>query len=110
MMFPSWYTPPPKRHTRTRTQRFIEEACFLSDITLDELMGGDRHDAYARPRHALRYVLSRVRPDYSLMQIARVTGCRDHTTVLNSLQRATQLRKRDPHFNELVLKLEAVAW
>ncbi len=109
-MFPSWYIPPPRRNTKTRTQRFIEEACYLSDISQDELFGGDRHEAFSRPRHAVRYVLSRVRPDYSLSKLARVTGCKDHTTVMNSIKRAEHLRTRDPHFAELVLKLEALAW
>lgn len=109
-MFPSWYTPPPPRNSKTRDQRFIEEACYLSNISVEELLGGDRHNAFAMPRHAVRYVLSRVRPDYSLTQIGRLTGSYDHTTVRNSILRSKELRRKNPNFNELVLKLEALAW
>lgn len=108
--WPRWYQPPiiPKGRTRaTNAADLIRTACAATGVTPTEFRSVARSKSFMRPRHAVVYVLHRYRPDMSLPQIARAIGRKCHSTIINSIGHATKLRRTDPAFADLVLKLEA---
>ena len=76
------------------------------DISYSDIVGPVRLKKYAVPRHVamhLAFKLSRHSKNYIGIQI----GGRDHTTVINSLERAQKLMAADETFRAKVDEIEA---
>jgi chromosomal replication initiation ATPase DnaA len=59
------------------------------DIPRDVLLGNDRHQKYVKVRHAIMLV-ARVRLGLSYLIIGRRLGGRDHSTVINGVERCLE--------------------
>lgn len=108
--WPRWYQPPSVTKIKARetsAAELIRAVCELTTVTPFEFHSELRFKAVSRARHAVAYVLQRHRSDMSLSQIARATSRGCHSTIRNSITKATALRQTDPQFAELVTKLEA---
>jgi hypothetical protein len=112
MPWPAWYQPPimPKGVIkRTNATDLIAAACLHAGISVHEFKSERRIAEYARPRHAVAYVLKRYRPDLSNVQVARHLGRKDHSTIIHAVKAAEKLRRECPDFASLVLHLEGIA-
>lgn len=76
----------PKPTMRTITRAFAED----TDFSVAQLIGPCRSQSLARARQELMWILRR-QGRWSLPQIGRFLGCRDHTTILHGV-RAHQKR------------------
>jgi chromosomal replication initiator protein len=97
-----------RRHPTTATD-VIKAVCNACDISEKDLLGQSRKREVVRPRHIAMYLL-REETESSLMEIGRTLGGRDHTTVLNGVERIekelefnTQLRSRIIAIQEALL-------
>lgn len=92
-------------HTITRLAR---EAACLSGLPLGELLGQRRGKDVARVRFAVMLVARDL--NYSLTDIGRRLGGRDHTTALHGVKRAGELLEgEDVTFAHLVASLRKAA-
>jgi hypothetical protein len=71
--------------------------CACSGLTRAELMSEDRRADWARARFSAWWLASKM-TTLSMGAIARLSGDRDHTTVLAGVSRAEQLRASAPEF------------
>ncbi len=75
------------------------------NISVSELKSDCRKKTLAIPRHIAIY-LSRKITEYSLMEIGEEFGGRDHTTVMNSINKIENQLKIDPMIGETIKILE----
>lgn len=84
----------------TPAQReIIEDVAQRHDLTVALLQSKHRMRSIAHPRQEAMYLL-RATGRWSLPQIGRVLGCRDHTTVLFGIRAFERRRAEDagyPH-------------
>lgn len=79
----------------------IESVANVYGRTVDELTGPARYARLCDARH-LAMVLIRVRFNWSMEEIGRVFGNRDHTTVLHAIRSFPKRMKSDPHLEAVV--------
>lgn len=89
---------------RHRTLR--DKVVAACGITHDELTGSSRVAHFARARFAYSWLAREVLGE-SVRSIAAHLGSRDHTTTINALERARDLRRNDPSFRRLTDRLLA---
>ncbi len=75
-------------------------------VAIIDLMSCRQDKLAVTARHVAMY-LSRTLTPYSLPQIGRRFGGRDHTTVLNAVRRIYERAAADPDFGERVASLRA---
>lgn len=91
------------RHTLAS---ILERTAALSHTSVTELRADRRSRSVAYPRFAAMWA-ARELTEYSLPQIGRALGGRDHTTIIHGLRRADELRRTDPAFRRLTDALVA---
>lgn len=79
-------------------------ASKLSAIPIAELRGPSRARIYIRPRMVIAYFARQAGHNYS--QIGKVI-CRDHSSVINLVQKAHDWRGKDKLFDRLMARMEA---
>jgi chromosomal replication initiator protein len=85
-------------------KRIVCEEC---KITHDDLISQRHHTRVAHPRHMAMWLCRHcTQRSYSYKQIASRFGGRDHSTAVNSVQRAEALREDKPAFNVLLMRLK----
>lgn len=98
-----------QRRNATTATDVIGAVCTAFNIDEKDLMGRQRKREIVRPRHIAMYLL-REETESSLVEIGRTLGGRDHTTVLNGIERIekelevnTQLRSKIISIQEALL-------
>ncbi len=82
------------QHQNIVPEKIIELVAREWQTTVQELVGRDRSQKSAEPRQVAMYLL-RKETDSSLLQIGKVLGGRDHTTVMYAIQKiANQIETR----------------
>lgn len=87
------YLPP--GHGKVRAA--VDQAAYAFGVSPSSVLGQRRDGEVMRARQAA-YWLAREAFGLSLTHIGRDIGARDHTTILNGVRRAEQLRATDPVF------------
>ena len=97
-------TPP----AREGPAALVDAVALAFDVSHAALVGPARERPYAHARHAAAYALTRAYGRrLSQTEIGALLGGRHHTTVLNSVRAAAELRRSDPGFAQrLALVLE----
>jgi chromosomal replication initiator protein len=91
-------------HLRESTIKSIQEAVARSfDLPVEELRGGGKRVVVVA-RHIAVYLVKQM-TDASLSEIGQHCGGRHHTTVMHSVARIHDLRRRDAALDKLVSKL-----
>jgi len=85
-----------------------QRALLVSGLTDNQLFGPNRIREFVEPRHIVRLAMRNA--GLSFKQIARLTGCDDHTSVLYSCTRARVLIIKYPALAGLLAEIEAGAW
>lgn len=98
-MWPKWYSP---THQFTISDIIIA-AAKLSKFTPEQIKGGQRHKDLVKARFAVCYVARK--KGYSFPVIGRRLGGRDHTTIMNAIDKAEVYRDYDPEFARMVDRL-----
>lgn len=80
----------------------IEKVCNKLGVSKVELLAGCRRPPLVRARFAI-YILARLQ-DFTYAQIARRLGMH-HTTIMNGVRRANELRESDADFDKLIREL-----
>lgn len=75
----------------------LNQAARLFNITRAELVGPSRAQHITQARQALAYAL-RTDTALSLVEIGKLLGGKDHTTILWSIAAAEQRACADPHY------------
>jgi len=75
------------------------------NTTRMDILSDSRIKEHTRPRHVAIF-LSRKLTNHSLPQVGRAFGRRDHTTILNAVNRITTLMERDPGFRDNITILK----
>ncbi len=76
--------PPEAIRNQTRFQAIVEIVCQEFEMSSNLLLGGNRQRKFVRARWALWYI-AREFTRYSLPHLGRLTGGRDHTSVLHGV-------------------------
>lgn len=99
--------------TRPVVRGIVRHAATMAEIGEAAILGRARQQRLVRLRHAVVWVAQRQAEagDFvlSLPQIGSALGGRDHSTIINSRDRAAALIERDPEFAWLCERLWAAA-
>ncbi len=93
--------------TRSTPDEVIDAVSKYFQIGKRLLLGESRARSIARPRQILMYLL-RTHLGEPLEEVGRVTGGRDHTTVMHAVEKITQLATNDVQIREDILKIKQV--
>lgn len=102
---PLYVAPPTRRFPASDViNAFLEllNATHSEGWTADHLKSPDRNRKYIMPRHVCIWLVRSLCGHYSLPQIGKMFGGRDHTTILHAMKRA-------PFWLEVDPKMKAVA-
>lgn len=80
------------------SREILEAASKRYNVSIPEIKGTRRDKAFVKARHECCYRLSK-ELGYTLVQIGRILGNRDHTSVLSGIRRH-ELRLRDPGIDD----------
>ena len=107
---PRWYVPPHLRQHKKRTGSSVVNA-VLNEFELDKetLVGVSRRRKPVRARHVAWYVMSRKCHHLSQLQMARLLGRTNHSTVTHGITLIEHLVQRDPELAALVDRVERAA-
>jgi hypothetical protein len=78
---------------------------FKSDLSPQVLVAQRRHKTVTHWRQILMYLAHNL-TGYSYPQIGRLTGGRDHTTVLHAVRKITAMREAEPDIDAIITELE----
>lgn len=90
----------------TTTKAIVLRVAKYFHVTLRDLTGSSRRKTVVQARCMVTYLL-RKRLQLSFSKIGRQLGGRDHTTIMNSYERAGSLLKQDPAFQHATADLLA---
>jgi hypothetical protein len=79
--------------------------CKEMNVSIADLLSQRRHHAIVRPRQIAMW-LARQCSMRSLPEIGRLSGERDHTTVLHAVRRIEEARTREPELDRLLARLK----
>ncbi len=86
-------------HTEITPQLIMEVVSEHYNITVGDILSKKKNKEIAMPRQICMY-LCRQFTDYSLQNIGKIMGNRDHTTVLHGDDKISKLRKSDDYLNQ----------
>lgn len=92
-------------HIKNRVALIQKIVCEEMNVSLGDVLSQRRTALPVMARQVGMYLAKKMTP-YSLPEIGRRFGGRDHTTVLHAVRRVTGKRADDPSVNELVSALE----
>ena len=75
-------------------ETLVGAICKAFDVLPQDLTGKTRDVALVYPRHFFRYVLKNF-TNYTLANIAELSGCRQHATIKHSVRTAENLMSTD---------------
>lgn len=84
----------------------IDTVCDTWGVARMDLLSQRRQPSIVLPRQIAQAVACRLTP-YSLPQIAKNFGGRDHTTILHAKRKIEQMRAADPELDSIISNLEA---
>ncbi len=79
----------------------IEEVCKFYSVNEEGIRGQSRAKAFSQPRQVAMYLIRNM-TKLSLKDIGREFQNRDHTTVINSIERIEKLSKTNPEIVEII--------
>lgn len=79
----------------------IEEVCKFYSVSEEGIRGQSRAKAFSQPRQVAMYLIRNM-TKLSLKDIGREFQNRDHTTVINSIERIEKLSKTNPEIVEVI--------
>lgn len=80
---------------RPSVNQIQHAVCEAFDITMADMVSGDRHRAVARPRQVAMYLAKRM-TIRSYPELGGLFGGRDHTTIMHGVQTIGRLMEVDP--------------
>ena len=86
-------------HKEITPQLIMEVVAEHYNITVGDILSKKKNKEIATPRQICMY-LCRQFTDYSLQNIGKVMGNRDHTTVLHGDEKIAKLRQTDEYLNK----------
>ena len=89
------------RIQKSTINRIKSLLCSNFDVSFSELSSRERQRRVARPRQ-IGMFLARELTDYSLKQVGRFFGGRDHTTVIHAVDKITRMIKFDSKLRIIV--------
>ncbi|WP_242415063.1 helix-turn-helix domain-containing protein [Sphingomonas panni] len=95
------YRPTVHRASRRHAGRIVERAAFHSGVSARAILGPDRDRPVADVRAACAWLIRRI-DGLPLQQIALTLGRIDHTTAMNMIATAEQLRDTNPSIRLLI--------
>ncbi len=89
------------RRKAINPKEVLDKTAEISGVKVSDLRGNRRYKEVVQPRFAAILVL---REDFALpfMRIAEMLGGRDHTSIMNGLQKAKKMNETDHLFAEMV--------
>lgn len=94
-------------YKKVEVEAIIEAVAEYYNMKVSEIIGRRRTRNISRARQAAMF-LAKSLTTKSLPEIGRSFGGRDHTTVIHSLKRITELRKAEPEIAEDLEKLRRI--
>lgn len=76
-----------------RARRAVRMVAYIWDVSVDQIMGDDRSAAVVSARHAAIHVVAKI-TKWSLPELGRRFGGRDHTTILHALKKIAATKPR----------------
>ncbi|MGM9873558.1 MAG: chromosomal replication initiator protein DnaA [Bacilli bacterium] len=81
--------------TELSEQKIIDVVSDYYNLTPSQLVGKNRNNQIATARHIAMYLIRDMIPDESLKKIGTIFGGRDHTTVMNGVQKVEKELKHN---------------
>lgn len=82
-----------------KPNQVIESVANIYGVAIDDILSSKRDQYIVKPRQVIMYIL-RKRLDLSQVQIAKILGGKDHTTVIYALKKVEEKMKKDKTFKE----------
>ena len=82
----------PFTNDRVKASRILEVTCEVAKQPLDTVIGYDRNPTNTITRFVAIWLI-RVNTNLTLMEIGNLFSGRDHTTIVNAVKRAQELRE-----------------
>lgn len=99
--------PPPGYQRPAELELVLLEAADLFGWRVDDIVGAEKVRPLVDARHVAMYVARNGPRCWSYPQIGRAFGGRDHSTVVNAVQRIERERRRDRRIADAVAALVA---
>ena len=90
-----------KRRISLSSQRVIESVARHYDLSYEAITSRKRDKKTAMARHVTMYIL-REKNHYSLTEIGKLLGGRDHSTILHGCEKITEEQKTNPQTKEAI--------
>ncbi len=87
----------------------IDIVCKQYSIKKRQILGNSRVKTFALPRQILMYIL-RTELQLPLQEVGRITGGRDHTTVIHAVEKITQLLSNNVNIREDIEGIKKALW
>jgi len=94
-----------ERKTKATPDKMIEAVCTHYSIGKRALLGKARSKSISTPRQILMYLL-RTELNLPLEEVGRLTGGRDHSTVIHGVDKVTRLASNDVNVREDILRIK----
>lgn len=94
-----------EKKIRSTPEQTVEAVCKYYQIGKRLILGDTRARQIARPRQMLMYLL-RTQLFLPYEEVGRLTGGRDHSTVMHAVNKITQLATTDVHIREDMLRIK----
>lgn len=101
-LWPAWYSPLRAAPVRD----IVNFAALLSGLRAQDIRGPSRLATFVRVRWAV-YLVAREN-GHAYTHIGRCIGNRDHTTIINGVEKAPRYAAADPLFAQFVSELRAL--
>lgn len=86
-------------------ERIISVVANYYSIHKKDIVGKSRKKEFVIPRHMAMYLIREI-TDSSLIEIGKIFGGRDHSTIINGISRIDQAMKMDKAVNLAVSNIE----
>ena len=95
---------PPTSKVEVSPELILQVISQDFNLSIDDLKGNSRRREISQPRQMGMYLM-RQHTELSLPKIGEVFGGKDHTTVLYSCEKMSQLREKDANINRTLIRL-----
>lgn len=90
---------------RIAPEKILEAVCTYYNVRHQDLLGANRRREIVEPRHLVMYLLRQLTKT-PLVQVGRLLGGRDHTTILHGVEKIESILRQNGKFRQDVINIK----
>lgn len=98
-----------EKRRKVNSEDLIDAVCKQYTIKKKQILGISRAKSFSLPRQVLMYLL-RTEFNLPLQEVGRITGGRDHTTVMHAVEKITKLASESVDIREDIQGIKKRLW